>query len=233
MSNATEIRQMCLQQRPVDEPPDIELLGRIMAGDERAYEQVMRRYNQRMFRVVRSVVQDREEAKDVMQEAYINAFTKIKSFKGPQGFGAWLMKIAFNQALMRLRKQRLWSQRFCRDDVDEIAAATEYPSQHSQPEKNLANHQLRQLTERAIDELPANFRTVFILRAIDQLSLEETSQVVGIPVETVKTRFHRGRKLIRQKLSKQLEAAQLSVFEFDGLDCDQVVAAVLRRLGGG
>ncbi|HEX7045483.1 MAG TPA: RNA polymerase sigma factor [Burkholderiales bacterium] len=208
---------------------DDELVARLRAGDASAYEPLMRRYNRRLYRVARSILRDDDAAQDAIQEAYVRAFTQLESYRTPGNFGAWLTRIAVNEALMRQRKDRRYTALEGADDTDE--AATPLLSAAGTPEELAAGGELRRLIEAAVDRLPDGFRTVFMLRAIEQLSVEETAASLDIPVATVKTRFHRARALMQRALRRHIEAAGLKAFDFDGPRCDAIVANVLERLG--
>jgi len=208
--------------------PDDAIIARIRAGDTGAYGVVMRRYNQRLFRVARGILRDGEAAKDAVQDAYVQAYVKLDTFAPTGNFGAWLTRITINEALMSKRKRdslRLGSEAANSEDGGVAPRAD--------PADVVANRELTGLIEDAVDGLPLEFRTVFVLRAIQQLSVDETAESIGIPQATVKTRFHRARKLLQKQLQRHLDAAGLTVFEFAGKRCDDVVKTVLARLGAG
>lgn len=217
------------RQSAVELPDDL-LIARIRAGDTGAYEVILRRYNRRLFRVTRSILRDADDAQDAMQEAYVQAFTNLGNYRAPGNFGAWLTRIAINEALMKKRRDK----RFAplgptpRRREDEFIA--EEPAIGAGTEELVAQGELRRLIEAAVDQLPENFRTVFVLRAIEQLSIEETATCLEIPMATVKTRFHRARGLMQQALARHIDTAGLNAFDFAGPRCDRMVAAVLRRL---
>lgn len=211
---------------PADDSDDA-LVARARAGDLPAYERLMRRHNRRLFRVTRGILRDSDAAQDAMQEAYVRAFTNLDGYRTPGNFAAWLTRIGVNEALMRQRKDRRYAPLPSAAEDEEIPA----PSSRTQtPEDLAAGGELRRLIETAIDRLPDGFRTVFMLRAIEQLSVEETAASLDIPAATVKTRFHRARTLMQQALQNDIEAAGLTAFDFDGPRCDRIVAAVLQRL---
>jgi RNA polymerase sigma-70 factor (ECF subfamily) len=210
---------------------DDELVRRIRAGDPAAFELIMRRYNRRLFRIARSILRDPLEAEDAVQEAYLRAYANLGSFKGPLGFSAWICRIVSNEALGRLRQRtRVVS-------LDDYRSASE-PSTRSEalrtmqpnPERLALSSELRRALEHAIDALPPEFAAVFMLRAVEGLSIAETSESLGIRPETVKTRFHRARKLLRQQLAGRFEEVVPTAFEFAGERCDRIVATVLDRV---
>lgn len=211
------------------ELPDEALVARMRAGDPSAYEVMLRRYNRRLFRVTRSILRDDDDAQDAMQEAYVRAFTRLAEFRTPGNFGAWLTRIAINEALMKNRRdQRLEHPDATTSDEDDYNGQT--PAMSAGTEDLAANGELRQLIETAVDHLPDHCRTVFVLRAIEQLSIEETAAHLDIPPATVKTRFHRARGLMQQALAVHIEAAGLGAFDFAGPRCDRIVARVLARV---
>lgn len=212
------------------EPSDETLIARIRAGDKGAYEIILRRYNRRLFRVTRSILRDDDDAQDAMQEAYVRAFTNLGDYRTPGNFGAWLTRIAVNEALMKKRRDKRFSPRDAAQLHDEDDAVAEERAPGAGTEDLAANGELRHLIEAAVDRLPENFRTVFVLRAIEQLSIEETATCLDIPAATVKTRFHRARGLMQQALTHYIDAAGHSAFDFAGPRCDRMVAAVLTRL---
>ncbi len=200
--------------------------------DAAACEALMRRYNRRLFRLVRAVLGNDAEAEDALQDTYIHAFAALGGFAGQSRVETWLTAIALNEARDRLRRRR---------DTASLAdiAETELNDamqQHrpsvldADPEEVAARAETRRLLERAIDELSPNFRSVFVLRAVEQLSVHETADTLGIPEDTVKTRFHRARALLRRSLGEAVREAMPEVFAFDGERCDRIVAAVLKRL---
>jgi RNA polymerase sigma-70 factor, ECF subfamily len=201
------------------------LVDCVLAGETRLFEVVMRRNNQRLYRAARAILRDEAEAEDVMQEAYVQAFAHLADFQGRAKLSTWLTKIAVHEALARVRRRR----RF--DGVDENPEADESMneaawSQHS-PEDVAADGELRHVLERAIDTLPQNFRTVFLLRAVEELSVAETAECLSIPEDTVKTRLFRARALLQKAL---IDEAGPAAFTFLVPRCDRVVAAVFRRI---
>jgi RNA polymerase sigma-70 factor (ECF subfamily) len=208
-----------------------ELLSGLRAGRSSAYAALMRRNNQRLYRLARGVLGDDAEAEEAVQAGYVRAFTHIETFKGEASIATWLARIVFNEALMRQRKRRPTVDI---DDVSEQALDAEPAAvarREPSPEQALARREISRAIERAVDALPAGFRSVFVLRAIEQLSIEETSISLGIPEETVKSRLHRANKLLRLALSQNFDAIFEDAFPFLGRRCDQLVATVLKRLG--
>ena len=204
---------------------DDELLRRVRAGETWLFELVMRRNNQRLYRAARAIVRDEAAAEDVMQEAYTQAFAHLDDFRGTAKLSTWLTRIAVHEALAHARKlQRLGEleEETARNGpVDEIA-----PS----PEALTSDTELRAALERAIDTLSTDFRAVFMLRAVEGLSVSETAACLSIPEDTVKTRLFRARALLRAFLSASDDARASTVFQFLVPRCNRVVDAVLRRI---
>ena len=190
----------------------------------------MRRYNTRLFRAARAILKDDAEAEDAVQDAYLDAYRHIGEFRGGSQLGTWLVRIAVNHALMRLRKQKrdrvvvpfaAEAAREDRRDLDPEDSTAEPAS------TTLLRAEVRRMLERRLDELPVAFRTVFILREVEEMSVEETAEALGIPPATVRTRLFRARALLRSALARDLDVATGDVFGFAGSRCDRIVAAVL------
>jgi RNA polymerase sigma-70 factor (ECF subfamily) len=212
---------------------DAELVACIRAGDPLAFELIMRRYNQRLYRLARGILRNGAEAEDAVQEAYMRGFEKLADFIGPEGFSAWLGRIVVNEALGRLRKRgRVISfDDYAKDrETGEARGIDSVGSQQPDPERLAASGELRKVLESAIDGLPDDFRAVFILRAVEGMNVVETAECLSIRPETVKTRFHRARRLLRDALGAQFESLMPTTFSFDGAHCDRIVATVLDRL---
>jgi RNA polymerase sigma-70 factor (ECF subfamily) len=196
------------------------------------FERLMRQYNQRLFRVARSIVRDDADAEDALQDAYVQAYRKLDAFRGEAELSTWLTRIVINQALMRVRKRS-------RDRIvvpftdrgDGSAQELDVADQHAESPSDAAiRGEVRKVLEQRIDALPEAFRTVFVMRDVEDLSVRETADALGIPEATVRTRLFRARALLRESLDRDMDSARGSVFGFDGARCDRIVAAVLRRL---
>jgi RNA polymerase sigma-70 factor, ECF subfamily len=227
------MREAQLEQAPVASS-DAELVAWVRAGDGRAFETIIRRYNRRLWRIARGIVKDETEAEDVVQEAYVRAFARLHQFEGPDGFASWIGTITANEALERLRRRGRgpapWHDGPDRypDDEQLVAMMT---SNLPDPERLAASSEIRRLLEDAIDSLPDGFRAVVMLREVEQLSTAETAAILAIRPETVKTRLHRGRALLQKVLGEKLTASAPAAFPFAGERCDRTVAKVLARLG--
>lgn len=215
---------------------DAALAARITAHDQAAFEVLMRRHNGRLFRVARAVLKNDAEAEDVLQDAYLDAYRNMGRFRGDARLGTWLVRLVVNRALMRLRRTRrdpVVVPMAARDGRPD-AAPLELPDEASEsPVNAAARAEIRRLIERRIDELPVAFRTVFVLREIEELSVDEVSECLGIPPATVRTRVFRARALLREALARELDVATGDVFAFAGHRCDRIVAAVLARTAAG
>jgi RNA polymerase sigma-70 factor (ECF subfamily) len=212
---------------PLAEPTDEEILARVSGGDVESFELVMRRYNRRLFRAVRAILKDDAEVEDVIQEAYVSAYAHLADFSGRARFSTWLTRIAIHEAFGRLRKRRR-SEPLDAANGEDDAMLTPVPS----PEKHASDGELRKVLEQAVDTLPETFRTVFVLRAVEQLSVAETSEVLGIPEDTVKTRLHRARGLLQSRIEAHVGDRVPDLYDFQGAQCDAIVAKVLGRLKG-
>lgn len=234
----TEQKQLIQKIKvPLDSISDEEIVVYIHQGNPEAYGSIMRRYNQRMFRIARSIVTNDASAMDVVQESHIKAFTKLSDFKGPSTFLAWLYAITRNEALMFLRKHKK-EVTMSNDEIHVINSDNSndvislYPEVSLQrPDRHLENKQLQKLINRQIDSLPEDFRIVFVLRAIDQLSVKETAEILEMREETVKTRYFRSKRLIREKIQIHLDEIGMNAYEFGGDHCDVIIANVMAFIG--
>jgi RNA polymerase sigma-70 factor (ECF subfamily) len=196
-----------------------------------AFEALMRRHNRRLFRVTRSVLRDGDAAQDAVQETYLRVFTKLATYQPNGKFGAWITRVALNEALMMRR--RLRGDTVSLDDVDEAAVSDEgVASDTPTAEQFVEAAHARALLEHAIDALPEIFRTVFMLRAVEGLDVRETAESLDINAATVRTRLFRAQRLLRVELSRRLESESTEIFDFGADRCDRVVAYVLARLVG-
>lgn len=216
---------------------DAELAASAGDGDAAAFATIMRRNNRRLYRLVRSILKDDAEAEDAVQETYVRAFAGLGSFEAAASLSTWLSRIAVNEALGRLRRRRPT------DDLDDIAETIAEQdvggmpgwlgaSGLGSPEAAVARREIRHVLEKAVDDLPPIFRIVFVMRAVEQMSAEETAACLGIANETVRTRFFRARRLLRERLGEQFASALEGAFPFAGARCDRIMAAVLARLAG-
>ncbi len=212
---------------------DAALLQRALARDGSAFRAIMKKYNQRLYRLARGIVRNDSEAEDVVQEAYVRAFTHLADFRGDSSLITWLSRIAINEALGRLRTRRPTVDLVTLESHRTAAEIIQFPltSKADDPEQTMAQRQILQLVERATDRLPEVYRVVFIARVIEGLSVEETAEALNLRPETVKTRLHRARRLVREHLDKQIGPVLTNAFPFAGRRCERVTVAVLQRLG--
>jgi RNA polymerase sigma-70 factor (ECF subfamily) len=213
---------------------DAEIVRRISAGDHSAFELLMRRYNRALYRTARSILKDDAEAEDVLQDAYLLVYRGMDKFRGESSLSTWLTRIVVNEAIARTRKSnrraeviRLDGDTEWNNDAVDVNMSEATPEQ---PERAALRAEVRHLLEKKIDGLPDAFRTVFVLRALEEMTVEETSLCLGIPEATVRTRFFRARGLLREALSREIDFAFEGAFAFDGARCDRIVAGVLGRL---
>jgi len=213
---------------------DPELAQRIASGDKDAFELLMRRHNQILYRAARSILKDDAEAEDAVQEAWLLAYRAIGNFRGDAKLSTWLVRIVINEAISRRRKRSRGAEviQLNGETQEDREAAEENVNQTlpEQPEHAARRAQTRRLLEAKIDELPDAFRTVFVLRALEELSVEESAVALGIPEATVRSRFFRARALLREALSKEIDLAYGDAFAFAGARCDRIVAGVLAKL---
>jgi RNA polymerase sigma-70 factor (ECF subfamily) len=213
--------------RSMSDLSDHRLIELIRQNERGAFEALMRRYNRRLFRVARSVLRNDAAAEDAVQEAYIRAFTRLDRYKPTGSFDAWLTRIALNEALMNRRKSRA---EVSLDDVDEHVLIDDRVPEPESAMDGVDAVYARRMLEHAVDALPEHYRTVFVLRAVEQLSINNTAACLGLTSATVKTRLHRAQRRLRTELARRLARERISIFDFDGVRCDRIVAAVLARL---
>jgi RNA polymerase sigma factor (sigma-70 family) len=209
-------------------------------GDQDAFARIMRRYNQRLYRLAVSVMGDASEAEDVLQESYVRAFYAFATYTGAGSLGAWLARIVRNEGIDRVRaRESRRSHVAIEADLGGLSGEDEgnvtidpmmSDSITIDPQALASNAELRKLLERAIQRLPEQFRTAFVLREVEGLSVEETAEYLGIPPATVKTRDHRARNLLRSYLKENIDATIPQTFPFLGARCDRIVEKVLARL---
>ena len=209
------------------------LVERAKSGDQSAFRAIMEQNNQRLYRVARAVMKDDTEAEDVVQETYLRAFFNLSKFRGESSLTTWLTRIALNEALGRKRKQRAMVTLETVETVQETSAQIiKFPAMTTEtdPERSAAQHEIRKLLQRAMDALPEPFRVVFVMRDVEEISIEEAATHLGIRPETVKTRLYRARRLLRQSLGGQLASTLKDTFPFAGARCARITEAVLSRL---
>jgi RNA polymerase sigma-70 factor (ECF subfamily) len=212
-------------------PADAELSHRVAAGDTHAFEQLMRLHNRRLFRTARAILRDDAAAEDAVQEAYLRIYRSIGEFRGESKLSTWLVRVVANEALMRRRKDGRRARIVPIHDGEYAEAALQ--DEVEGPQRMAERSEMRALLEREIDALPDGFRAVFVLRALEELSVDETAAALGIPEATVRTRFFRARSQLRESLSREIDVSLEDVFSFAGERCDRVVARVLTLIVAG
>ncbi len=215
--------------RSTDRLADAEVVRRVRAGETALFEILMRRHNQRLYRVARAIVKDDSEAEDVMQEAYVNAYTHLHQFAEKAQFSTWLTRIAVHEALARVRRRARFTE-FDEDGEAGEQTMTPFNAMGPSPEQQASNAELRALLEAAVESLPQSYRVVFMLREIEGLNTSETAETLSVTEETVKTRLHRARALLREELLDRAGVASGYAFSFHLSRCDRVVKAVLDRI---
>jgi len=209
------------------------LVERAKSGDQSAFRAIMEQNNQRLYRVARAVMKDDTEAEDVVQETYLRAFFNLSKFRGESSLTTWLTRIALNEALGRKRKQRAMVTLETVETAQQTSAQIiQFPAMNTEtdPERSAAQNEIQRLLERAMDALPEPFRVVFVMRDVEEISIEEAATHLGIRPETVKTRLYRARRLLRQSLGGQLASTLKDTFPFAGARCARITEAVLSRL---
>jgi RNA polymerase sigma-70 factor, ECF subfamily len=217
----------------MDRATDIELLERARQGRDDAFSALVRRHDRYLYRVARSILRDHQEAEDVVQQTYLKAFTKIVDFRGEANLRTWLTRIALNEALGRKRQQRLHVELGAIDTAQERVRSQIYlsPMTQATPEGEASRSQIRQILESAIDHLPPALRTVLVMRDVEGATVEETANILGIKAETVRTRLHRARNMLRARLGEEFAAVLREVFPFERPRCDALVSRVLAKIG--
>lgn len=211
---------------------DAALIGRARGGDAAAFTTIMRRHNRLLFRTARGLVSDDAQAQDVVQETYLRAFVRLDGFRGDAALSTWLARIAINTAIDLQRRQGRWvslDDDAAPDDAG-LEAAMPERARREAPDAAAERSELRRFLQAAIDHLPPIYRSVFMLRAVEELSVEETALALGVSHEVVKTRFSRARVMLRETLGAQIEADAPQAYPFAGARCDAVVAHVLAEL---
>ena len=211
---------------------DAELVRRARGRDEAAIRLILQTNNRRLYRIARGILRNDSEAEDVVQETYVRAFTYLQDFRGDSSLATWLARIAVNEALGRLRRQRPSV------DLSTLAQGVleaqiiQFPllAMSEDPEKSMAQREIQRVVEHAIDELPEAFRIVFITRVIEGMNVEETAETLGLKPETVKTRLHRARTMLRNSIEKKIGPVVMEAFPFAGKRCERLTEAVLKRL---
>jgi RNA polymerase sigma-70 factor (ECF subfamily) len=226
------MRQAQLPQIPPSGASDADLVRRARAREEAAVRAIMQTNNRRLYRLARGILRNDGEAEDVVQETYVRAFTHLDQFHGDSSLSTWLSRIAINEALGRLRRQRPGVEWTSLPQGTIEAQIIQFPLASAvDPEKSMAQREIQHVVEHAIDELPEAFRIVFITRVIEGMNVEETAEILDLKPETVKTRLHRARTMLRDNVERKIGPVVMDAFPFAGKRCERLSAAVLKRLG--
>ncbi|HEX5460378.1 MAG TPA: RNA polymerase sigma factor [Steroidobacteraceae bacterium] len=209
---------------------DVSVVRRVLTGDPTAFALLMRRFNRRLYRLARAIMRDSAEAEDVLQEAYLHAYRSLGQFRGDSSLATWLSRLVVNECLGRMRR---------RTRRQNVIPMTPSPADHEleavpdeagAPDAAADRAQMKAILERRIDALPETFRAVFVLRSVEELTVEETAECLGIPAETVRSRHFRAKSLLREALAREVDIAERSLWQFAGERCDGIVARVLARI---
>jgi len=215
---------------PADD--ELAIVRRAAGGDRAAFEWIMRRHNRRLYRLARASLHDGTEAKDALQESYLAAYRGLGQFRGESALATWLARIVLNECLARRRRSKRRHNVVAMMSIGshpEIVSGVPDPGE--EPAGSLAREQMRNILERKVSELPASLRVVFVLRSVEELTVEETAQYLGVSEETVRTRHFRAKGMLRKSLAKVIDSVERDIYDFGGCDCDSVVANVLARIG--
>jgi len=208
-----------------------ELIDRARCRDEAALREIMQANNRRLYRLARGILRSDSEAEDVVQETYVRAFTHLDGFRGEAGLSTWLSRIAINEALGRVRSAKPHVELGAMPEAALEAQIIRFPvSPPGDPERTMAQREIQRVVERAIDELPDAFRIVFVARVMEGMSIEETADLLDVKPETVKTRLHRARTMLRENVEKEIGPVMMDAFPFAGWRCERLTVSVLKRL---
>ncbi|MGH9573033.1 MAG: RNA polymerase sigma factor [Candidatus Acidiferrales bacterium] len=217
-----------LTRAKVEGWPDEYVVERVLAGETALYEIIVRRYNQRLYRIVRAILRDDAETEDVMQEAYVRVYQHLHQFEARSSFSTWLTRIAINEALARLRRRNRLQP--LGDDIENGETGVIFLSESLNPEENASKAELGRMLESAMLALPERYRLVLVMRDVEGLSTRETADALDITEENVKMRLHRGRALMRKGIYERVGSAAKDALPFMGARCDRVVERVFQRL---
>jgi len=209
---------------------DEEVVARVLAGETALFEILMRRYNQRLYRISRVILRDDGEAEDVMQDAYVRAYEHLNQFAGKAAFATWLTRIAIHEALARKRRRGRM------EELDALPDHGDYmsilKSSAPTPEGGAAQSEMRRILEEAIERLPETYRTVVVLREVEEMSVADTAESLGVTDAVVKTRLHRAHAMLRKELYQRARGGAADIYQFHAVRCDRVVKAVFERIKG-
>ena len=215
----------------VDGEDDASVVRRVLTGDPTAFARLMRRFNRRLYRLARAIVGNDAEAEDALQEAYLHAYRCLGQFRGDASLATWLSRLVVNECLGRMRRSARRQSVIPLTPSPDDGELEAVPSDEvGAPDAAADRAQMKAILERRIDALPEAFRAVFVLRSVEELSVEETAECLGIPAETVRSRHFRARSLLREALAREIDIAERNLWQFAGERCDDIVARVLLKL---
>jgi RNA polymerase sigma-70 factor (ECF subfamily) len=216
------------QRVGIESPPDEDVIARVLAGEKELYEIIMRRYNQRLYRIARAILRQDDEAEDVVQDTYVRAYQHLDQFLGRARFSTWLTKIAVHEALARAKKKNRMQ------DIEAMIAderETALTAPMASPEHQASTTEMGRLLEQAVLSLPKHYRLVFMMRDVEEMSTADTAAALALSEDNVKIRLHRARLLLREELVTRASASRTKIFSFLGARCDRIVQNVLARIG--
>jgi RNA polymerase sigma factor (sigma-70 family) len=212
---------------------DLSLAKRIARGDRTAFEMLMRRYNKRLYRLARACLHNEADAKDALQDAYLSAYRSIAQFRGEAALSTWLSRLVINECGARRRRSARRDNIIPIDSLDSnMYVASNVTDDSNAPESTLARTQVCEILESKVSALPDILRIVFVMRSVEELSVQETAESLGVPQETVRTRHFRAKALLRESLEREVDSAEREIYGFGGSHCDALVASVLALIGG-
>ena len=209
---------------------DEQVVERVLEGDTALFEIIMRRYNQRLYRVALAITRNDGEAEDVMQETYVRAYQHLRQFAGKAAFSTWLTRIAVHESIARRNRQQRYVQQADNDTNGEGFSMDYIESGRPSPEDRVSSTEAARLLEEAVQSLPEIYRTIFVMRDVEELSTAETADLLEVSEENVKTRLHRARAMLRRELYQRAGATSTAAFQFHATRCDRVVKAVFERI---
>lgn len=205
--------------------PDTEIIDRVLNGETHLFEILMRRYNQRLYRIQRSYIRDEEAVKDVLQLTYLKAYEKLAQFRGDSKFSTWITRIAIHEALKHLKERRRYTNLHALNEksIDEAIV-----NHKKNPEDRAIENEFKNMLEASVNQLPAKYRTVYIMREVEQISTRDTAECLDISESNVKVRLHRAKQMIKDDLERKV--AETEIFDFLGRQCDLMVYRVMRSI---
>jgi RNA polymerase sigma factor (sigma-70 family) len=195
---------------------DEEIIQRVISGEKQLYEHIIRKYNQRLYRICLSIVNEDRDIEDIMQNAYVNAYRQLESFKGKASFSTWLTRILINESLLWKKKRK------------RVVEGVDTEADHKTPLKELMNKELKAVLEKAVSSLPEKYRTIFVMREVEDMSVKETMDVLSLTEANVKVRLNRAKDMLRDTLSGFYNSREM--FEFNLVRCDRIVENVFARI---